>query len=330
MDRVSTILSIKNLSVALENDTGKLPAINDISFDIQKGHTVALLGESGSGKTLTALTVMGILRTPPAKILSGSVEFNGENLLGLPERAMQKLRGDRISMIFQEPVTSLNPLMSVGYQIGEGIRIHQGVDRRNVREQVYSLMEIIGISDPIRRYGSYPHQLSGGYRQRVMIAMALACRPDLLLADEPTSALDTTVQAQIVDLLSRLIRDLGMSVLLITHDLGVVAALADRVLVINDGQVVEEGGTSEIFKDPLHPYTEALLKSRPLSRERTTEGPGFGMAELQNSDTDDRGCRFAGFCERRQNPCRLSSPDLVSVGSTRKVRCMLPLKGENP
>lgn len=329
MDRVSTILSIKNLSVAIDDDVGTRTAISDISFEIQKGHTVALLGESGSGKSLMALAVMGILPTPPAKVLSGAIEFNGQNLLTLPERALQKLRGDRISMIFQEPVTSLNPLLAVGYQIGEGIRIHQGVDKRNVREQVLALMEMVGISDPDRRYSSYPHQLSGGYRQRVMIAMALACRPDLLLADEPTSALDTTVQAQIVDLLSRLIRDLGMSVLLITHDLGVVAALADRVVVINEGQVVEEGSTSEIFKAPLHPYTEALLNARPLSKERNSGYTGVGTGVIATTVTSANGCRFSAICKNAQSDCSLTSAPLVTLDSGRKVRCSSPYKGLN-
>lgn len=237
---------------------------------------------------------------------------------------MRKLRGDRIAMIFQEPVTSLNPVMPVGEQIGESIRIHLGLDKKSTRAQVLALMEMVGIPDPRRRYRSYPHQLSGGIRQRVMIAIALACRPDLLLADEPTSALDTTVQAQIVDLLARLIRDLGMSVLLITHDLAVVAAMADRVVVIHGGHVVEEGSPREILKDPLHPYTQILLTSR--SQAQVTPVPvarpvGMDAAELQSPTSPQ--CPFAPHCPALNPRCAEGKPPLMDLGGGRKVRCTL-------
>jgi oligopeptide/dipeptide ABC transporter ATP-binding protein len=322
MSREQPILAIRDLSIVIEDNLGLEKAVDNLSLEVKKGQTLALVGESGSGKTLTALATLGILPTPPAKITSGSIFFEEQDLLTLPERAMRKIRGDRISMIFQEPVTSLNPIMPVGIQIGEAIEIHQGLGRRNSREQVLALMEMVGIPDPRRRYRSYPHQLSGGIRQRVMIAMALSCRPKLLLADEPTSALDTTVQAQIVDLLSRLIRDLGMSVLLITHDLGVVAAMADRVVVVHKGRVIEEGTTREILKNPSHPYTSSLISARPV------QGKTYPLANLENMHADGienrdktRGCPFAVLCPNKLKNCENETPSLTYLNDGRKVRC---------
>jgi oligopeptide/dipeptide ABC transporter ATP-binding protein len=325
MSREQPILSIRDLSIIIEDDSGVRTAVEKLSLDIERGQTLALVGESGAGKSLTALATLGILPTPPARVSSGAILFEEQNLLALPERAMRKLRGDRISMIFQEPITSLNPLMPVGEQIGEAMLIHQGLGKKNTREQVLALMEMTGIPDPRRRYRSYPHQLSGGIRQRVMIAMALSCRPKLLLADEPTSALDTTVQAQIVDLLSRLIRDLGMSVLLITHDLGVVAAMADRVIVVHDGRAVEEGAAREILKDPLHPYTRGLLAARPFSRDSVIASRITGSA-IENivEDSKKRGCRFASLCPIKTASCENEAPSLCTVAPGRKVRCIAP------
>jgi oligopeptide/dipeptide ABC transporter ATP-binding protein len=224
-------------------------------------------------------------------------------------------------MIFQEPSTSLNPLMPVGEQVGEGIRLHQQLDKRSVREQVLTLMETVGIPDPRRRYRSYPHQLSGGIRQRVVVATALSCRPDLLLADEPTSALDTTVQAQIVDLLSRLIRDLGMSVLLITHDLGVVAALADKVVVLLGGHAVEEGTTSQILSEPLHPYTQSLLAARVLSG-RISRPSRVSVTDFTSAPDGTPKCPFIALCPNKKEVCRDTTPRLVDIGQGRKVRCL--------
>ncbi|MCP4604008.1 MAG: ABC transporter ATP-binding protein [Proteobacteria bacterium] len=321
------ILSIRDLSVVIDDDSGMRTAIDDFSLNIARGQTLALVGESGSGKSLTAMATLRILPTPPARVKSGSIIFDGIDLLTISEREMQRLRGDRIAMIFQEPVTSLNPLMQVGKQIVEAIRLHQGLDKRNAREQVLALMEMVGISDPKRSYGSYPHQLSGGIRQRVIIAMALACRPELLLADEPTSALDTTVQAQIVDLLSRLIRDLGMSVLLITHDLGVVAAMADRVVVVHEGRVVEEGSTRDILKSPLHPYTQALLAARPFLRDTSSVARLAGIGAVDTtSDEGLSGCPFASLCPVSAAVCREDLPVLADLGEDRKVRCAVKEK----
>ncbi len=266
------ILSIKDLSLTVKRRSGELQILNRLSLDVPKGQTVALVGESGSGKTLAALAVLGILPSA-AKVTEGTALFEGLDLLSMEENQLRQLRGDRIGMVFQEPGTSLNPLVPVGRQIGESLRIHKGLGRRITREQVMALMDLVGIPDPRRRYRSYPHQLSGGVRQRVVIAMALACRPDLLLADEPTTALDATVQAQILDLLSRLARDLRMSVLLISHDLGVVSALADRIAVLKDGSVVEEGTVEDVLHRPDHPYSKAFIKA----------GAGFSIREALDS-----------------------------------------------
>ncbi len=325
MSREKPILAVHDLSVTIKDGLGVRKAVDGLSLRISRGQTLALFGESGSGKSLTALATLGILPTPPAQVIEGSIDFDGRNLLALSERELQKLRGDRIAMIFQEPNTSLNPLMPVGEQIGETIRLHQRLDRINAREQVLALMEMVGISDPKRRYRSFPHQLSGGIRQRVMIAMALSCRPELLLADEPTSALDTTVQAQIVDLLSRLIRDLGMSVLLITHDLGVVAAMADRVVVIHKGRVVEEGSVREILKDPMHPYTRALLASEPLFNPSSQTHHARSSVADHSSDRNAIGCPFFSLCLNKIDLCLEQNPVLTDLGTGRKVRCPLPV-----
>jgi oligopeptide/dipeptide ABC transporter ATP-binding protein len=327
MSTEQPILSISELSITIEDDNGGLLAVSDLSLDIKRGQTVALVGESGSGKTLTALAVLRLLPTPPARITSGTITFDQKNLLELPEKEMRLIRGDRIAMIFQEPASSLNPLMPVGEQIGEAIRLHKQLDRKSVREQVLSLMETVGIPDPQRRYRSYPHQLSGGIRQRVVVATALSCRPDILLADEPTSALDTTVQAQIVDLLSRLIRDLGMGVLLITHDLGVVAALADRVVVIFDGHVVEEGSASEILSKPRHPYTRSLLAARALSGNAAEVSRLLSMEFASRPEGGPKRCPFIALCPDRQGACGERTPELIDLGPGRKVRCLL--RGKN-
>ncbi|MDJ0763475.1 MAG: ABC transporter ATP-binding protein [Myxococcota bacterium] len=323
MTRDVPTLSVRNLSIALDNGTSPRDAIQGMSFDVPRGKTVALVGETGSGKTLTALGIMGILPTPPARVTQGSIRFENRDLLTLSDREMRKLRGNRIAMIFQEPVTSLNPVIPVGKQMDEAIRVHQRLGKKNARHQVLALMEMVGIPDPERRYRAFPHQLSGGIRQRVVIAMALACRPDLLLADEPTSALDTTVQAQIVDLLSRLIRDMGMSVLLITHDLGVVAAMADRVIVMHTGRIMEEGTVRQILKDPLHPCTKTLLvpgQSTPpnIPASRLIATPISHAA----SQSDQEGCLFASICQRGDERCHKSNIGLVDIGEGRKIRCL--------
>jgi peptide/nickel transport system ATP-binding protein len=322
------ILSIRDLTVVIEDESRRFKVLDGLSLDVPRGTTVAVVGESGSGKTIAALAVLNLLPRV-ARVTSGAVDFGGTDLLGLDDKAMCDIRGNRIGMIFQEPSTSLNPLMQVGRQIGESLKIHKGLGRAVTKEQVLALMEMVGIPDPRRRYRHYPHQLSGGVRQRVVIAMALACRPDLLLADEPTTALDATVQAQIIDLMARLIRDLRMSVLLITHDLGVVASLADRVAVLHAGIVVEEGPVRSILKSPRHPYTEALLEAGPT--ERTVAARHSGLAHLRgsspSSEDTGRGCPLATTCRRGQEVCSLARPDLVTVGPEHRVRCLILEEG---
>jgi len=318
----SSILSVSDLSVSIQNEQKSKLALTRLSFTMRRGQTLAVLGESGSGKTLLAFAIMRLL-PPSATVQSGEIFFGKRDLLRLSEADMQEIRGNRISMIFQEPATALNPLMSVGEQIGEAIKLHQQLDHRSVREQVLTLMETVGISDPRRRYRSYPHQLSGGLRQRVLLATALSCRPDLLLADEPTSALDTTVQAQIVDLLSRLKRDLGMSLLLITHDLGVVAALSDRVIVLYDGHLVEAGSTEQILTDPLHPYTQSLLAARSLTESEVQFERFFTMEFGNNSRNGGDQCPFLALCPNKQKVCSEHTPGLRDLENDRQVRCVV-------
>lgn len=327
MKTTPTILSIRDLSVTIETDGRHRSVLDRLSIDVQRGRTVALVGESGSGKTLAALSILGLL--PQAvKVSSGEVLFEGQDLLALSESELRKIRGNKIGMVFQEPGTSLNPLMPVGRQIGESLRVHKGLGRNVTREQVLALMEIVGIPDPRRRYRSYPHQLSGGVRQRVVIAMALSCRPDLLLADEPTTSLDLTVQAQILDLLARLINDLRMSVLLISHDLGVVANLADRVAVMHSGQVVEEGDVKMVLNTPGHPYTRALLNATPFMRRSSGEDRLVALSPSAPSILEQaRGCPLALSCRRAGEDCKREPPTMVAFEDDHFVRCFHPGDG---
>jgi microcin C transport system ATP-binding protein len=257
------LISVDDLSVDFRGGSNLTHAVRHVSFDIGDAETVALVGESGSGKTVTALSILRLLPYPSASHPSGKILFKGENLLALPASALRQVRGNKISMIFQEPMTSLNPLHTIEQQVGEVLKIHRGLSDRVVRERVLDLLDKVGIDDPKGRLACYPHQLSGGQRQRVMIAMALANEPDLLIADEPTTALDVTIQAQILDLLAKLKAEFNMAMLLITHDLGIVRKMADRVCVMNNGEIVERGATRDIFASPQHAYTKHLLASEP-------------------------------------------------------------------
>jgi oligopeptide/dipeptide ABC transporter ATP-binding protein len=319
------LLEVKELVTRFERNGRELRAVDQVSFRVPAGSTVGLVGESGSGKSVTALSIMRLVRDPPGRIVGGEVRFDGKDLLTLPEREMRALRGNRLSMIFQEPMTSLNPVLTTGDQVGEPLVLHSGMKRKQALTEAVELFRLVGIADPDRRVHEYPHQMSGGMRQRVMIAMALACRPRLLIADEPTTALDVTIQAQILDLLARLRRELGMSLLLITHDLGVVAETCDEVVVMYAGRVVERARAAELFAQPRHPYTAGLLRSIPRlgtagSRQRLQEIPGL----VPRLDELPAGCRFAERCPRVQERCRKEEPELI--GADRLVRCFFPVE----
>jgi peptide/nickel transport system ATP-binding protein len=314
------LLEIDDLHVRFEGDAGRSTyAVNGASLRVERGHTLGVVGESGSGKSVTALSVMRLLPKDTARI-SGSVRFEGQSLTDLSERAMQDLRGNRLAMIFQEPMTSLNPSYTVGDQIGETLVRHRSMPRSTARQEAIRLLEQVKIPSPRARVDEYPHQLSGGMRQRVMIAMALACAPALLIADEPTTALDVTIQAQILDLLKELQRETGTAILLITHDLGVVAEVCDQVVVMYAGQVVEQASVEDLFTAPDHPYTVGLLGSIP--RLETRRGR---LATIRGTvpTLDGRmiGCTFAARCPFADNRCRAQQPPMKSTGRDHLARC---------
>ncbi|MFO8073912.1 MAG: ABC transporter ATP-binding protein [Polyangia bacterium] len=320
MEAPKPILSIRDLAVEAGEADRRVVVPDGLSLDVKRGSTTALLGESGSGKTLTALAVLGLLPSG-TRVLRGSVRLFDTDLLRLDEERLRRLRGERVGMVFQEPTTSLNPLMQIGKQIAEPLRVHKGLDKKISHQQTLALMEMVGIPDPRRRYRHYPHQLSGGVRQRVVIAMALACRPELLLADEPTSALDATIQAQIVDLLARLIRDLRMSVLLITHDLGVINALADDVEILHGGRIVERGPVDALLKQPAHPYTRAILRLHPTERLPAKRGGLAALASSPPASQLEEGCALAGSCPEAEPRCRKQDPGWFVVEAGHRVRC---------
>jgi peptide/nickel transport system ATP-binding protein len=304
------LLRIANLSVHFRTGNGLVRAVDGASYDVLRGETLAVVGESGCGKSVTAMAVLGLLPRPPAEIPSGSIAFDGEELLTLPPERLRQIRGNRISMIFQEPMTSLNPVFSIGDQIMEGLLLHRGMSREDARAEAVHLLELVRIPAPEQRLDEYPHQLSGGMRQRVMIAMALACRPELLIADEPTTALDVTVQAQILELLRELQREFGMSIVLITHDLGVVAETADRVVVMYAGTVVERASVTALFERPRHPYTAGLFLSLPsLSEDLTLLRPIEGA--VPDALNLPSGCRFHPRCPLAMPVCKEREPELT-------------------
>jgi oligopeptide/dipeptide ABC transporter ATP-binding protein len=320
---MDNILEVKNLSTHFFTRAGEVKAVNDVSFAIERGSTLALVGESGSGKSVTSLSVMRLIQ-PPGRIVKGEILFNGKNLVPATDREMRKLRGAEIAMIFQDPMTSLNPVYTVGDQIAEAVSLHQSLSKKAAWAKAIEMMEHVKIPDAARRAADYPHQLSGGMRQRVMIAMALSCNPELLIADEPTTALDVTIQAEILDLLRGLKNDFELSMLLITHDLGVVAETADRVAVMYAGRIVEEALVRDIFHAPKHPYTEGLLRSVPklseegLRRKRldTIEGTVPSLFALP------AGCAFAPRCAYRIADCTTGEIPLIELNQERKSRCI--------
>ena len=315
------LLSVKNLSTEFPVKKGIVKAVEDVSFDVDAGEILAIVGESGSGKSVTSLSVMGLL-AEPGHVAGGSMEFEGKDLVHLSEREYRALRGNDMAMIFQEPMTSLNPVYRVGKQIVEAIRTHENVSKKEARERAIDMLRKVGIPSPEKRIDDYPHQMSGGMRQRVMIAMALACNPKLLIADEPTTALDVTIQAQILDLLRRLRDDTGMAVLLITHDLGVVSETADRVVVMYCGQVVEEAEVRTLFDHPMHPYTLGLLKSIPRLEDDDSKRLYMIKGMVPNPLEMPPGCHFSDRCDSCMDICREKIPNLVDIDG-HKVRCFL-------
>jgi len=315
------LLSVKNLSTEFPVKKGIVRAVEDVSFDVDQGEILAIVGESGSGKSVTSLSIMGLL-AEPGHVAGGSLEFEGKDLATLSEKQYRELRGNDMAMIFQEPMTSLNPVYRVGNQIVEAIRTHEKVSKAEAKDRAVDLLRKVGIPSPEARINDYPHQMSGGMRQRVMIAIALACEPKLLIADEPTTALDVTIQAQILDLLRRLRDDTGMAVLLITHDLGVVSETADRVVVMYCGQVVEEAEVRTLFDHPMHPYTLGLLKSIPRLEDDDSKRLYMIKGMVPNPLEMPPGCHFSDRCDSCMDICRTKVPELVDVDG-HKVRCFL-------
>jgi peptide/nickel transport system ATP-binding protein len=319
-----TVLDVKNLQTVFFTNSGLFRAVDDVSFNVRRGETLAIVGESGCGKSVTALSVMRLVPDPPGRIVGGKILLEGTDLLGLDETAMRNVRGNRISMIFQEPMTSLNPVMRIGDQIIEAVRLHQNVTNKEAWKQAVDMLRLVRIPEPERRAVEYPHQLSGGMRQRAMIAMALACRPALLIADEPTTALDVTIQAQILALIVDLQNKLGTGLILITHDLGVVAQTAQRVIVMYAGKKVEEATVEALFEKPLHPYTRGLMASMPAviglgakTDARLTEIPGM-VPSLTNLPP---GCAFAPRCTMAVDRCRAEYPPLEDYGDHHFAAC---------
>ena len=321
-----TILEIHDLQTYFATENGTARAVDGVSFEVRRGETLAVVGESGSGKSVTSLSVMRLIPMPPGRIAGGSIRFRGrdgkeKDLLGISEAEMRQVRGNEIGMIFQEPMTSLNPVYTVGDQIGEALRRHRGYDRRKAKAEALAMLQMVGIPAAEKRVDEYPHQMSGGMRQRVMIAMALACQPALLIADEPTTALDVTIQAQILDLMRRLQAETGTAILFITHNLGVVAEVAQRVVVMYAGRVVEEGDVRAIFKAPFHPYTRGLIACMPhlgSGDERLEAIPGSVPSPL----TRFTGCAYAARCSMVHDACHNGEPDLVEVGPGHYARCI--------
>jgi len=321
----SPMLKIKDLRTIFNIREGKVPAVDGVSLHIDREETLAVVGESGCGKSVTALSVMRLIKTPPGRIERGEIEFDGKNLLSLTPKQMRGIRGDSIGMIFQEPMTSLNPVYTIGDQIQEVIMLHQKVSRAKARTRAIDMLRKVEIPLPEKRFYEYPHQLSGGMRQRVMIAMALSCNPRLLIADEPTTALDVTIQAQILDLMRGLRKSLGMSIMLITHDLGVVSSMADRVVVMYTGRIVEEATVQDIFKKPMHPYTHGLLNSIPHI-ETEAEKLHVISGTVPNLLYLPQGCHFWPRCPFAQEKCRKEAPNLETIGDGHKVSCWYPIK----
>jgi peptide/nickel transport system ATP-binding protein/oligopeptide transport system ATP-binding protein len=330
LDGPAPVLEVADLRTVFATRDGEIHAVNGVSFSIAPGELLGVVGESGSGKSVTMMSLMGLLPSPPARVTGGSILFQGREVRQMSERELRDLRGGEIGFVFQDPMTSLNPVFTVGYQLVEPIRVHLGLSRAAARVRAAELLALVGIPDAVRRLDDYPHQFSGGMRQRVMIAMALSCDPKVLIADEPTTALDVTIQAQILEIVRELRHRLGMGIIWITHDLGLVAGIADRVLVMYAGQVVEHGPVSRIFADPQHPYTRALLGTVPsvtgprARRLRTIEGQPPVLTETPSW------CPFAPRCAHVFGRCEAQNPPRIPVGDGHDVACWWDPKTGEP
>lgn len=317
------ILEVNNLRVSFFSHFGEIKAVRGVTFDVLEGEALGIVGESGCGKSVTAHSIMGLIPSPPGKIVGGSIKLLGRELANKPQKEMQKIRGKEISMIFQDPMTSLNPTMKIGQQIIEGLVKHQGMAKEEAKKKAVDMLRLVNIPTPEKRAEQYPHEFSGGMRQRVMIALALACNPKLLIADEPTTALDVTVQAQILDLMKHLKDQIKTSIILITHDLGVVAGICSRVAVMYAGQVVEIGTVDEIFYNAKHPYTWGLLESVP----RLNKKEHIRLSSIEGQPPDlfapPKGCAFASRCEYAMNVCKNTMPEVTDLSSTHKTACWL-------
>lgn len=320
------LLEVKDLKTYFRNENGVIPSVDGVSFELNKGETIAVVGESGSGKSVTSLSIMGLIGAP-GKIEGGEINFEGKDLTKASKKEMRNLRGNEISMIFQEPLTSLNPVFTVGNQISEAIILHQKVNKKVAKERSIEMLKKVGIPRPEKVFHSFPHSLSGGMRQRVMIAMALSCNPKLLIADEPTTALDVTIQAQILELMRQLTRDYETSIMLITHDLGVVAEMVDKVIVMYAGQVVEQTDVFTLFREPKHPYTKGLLDSTPKIHELKEELDSIEGAVPSPQDFPI-GCRFQPRCKYASSKCVEIAPQLEEIAKGHKVRCWLHEEGQ--
>jgi len=323
---MARLLEVKGLKTQFFTQDGVVHAVNGISYHLDEGETLGIVGESGCGKSVSVLSIMRLIPQPPGKIVDGEVWFDGRNLMELDEDEVRQVRGNRIAMIFQDPMTSLNPVLTIGQQVGEALQLHLGMDKAQARRRSIELLQMVNIPEAEKRIDDYPHQFSGGMRQRVMIAMALSCNPQLLIADEPTTALDVTIQAQIIDLVKKLRDDIGMAIIWITHDLGVVAGLAERVLVMYAGYIVEEAPVKEVYGDPRHPYTLGLLSSIPrLDQERKEK-----LTPIEGLPPDlidpPPNCPFAPRCRFRIDRCWEENPPLAPVGPGHRIACWVDVK----
>lgn len=332
---MARLLDVKGLRTQFFTQDGVVNAVNGISYTLDEGETLGIVGESGCGKSVGVMSLIKLIPTPPGKIVAGEVDFGGENLLKMSDNEIRSIRGNKIGMIFQDPMTSLNPVLTIGRQIGEALELHLGMDKAQSRARTVELLELVGIPSAVDRIDDYPHQFSGGMRQRVMIAMGLSCNPQLLIADEPTTALDVTIQAQIVDLVKKLRDELGMAIIWITHDLGVVAGLADRMIVMYAGMIVEEAPVKDLYANPRHPYTVGLLASLPRLDEQTRQK----LESIEGLPPDlialPKGCPFYARCKYRIEKCATENPALTTVGVGHSAACWIdvtkdPVTTERP